>query len=325
VTHRSILSITFIAVVSACSDTAPQGEVERITVPRGASLSAVAETLSQRGVIGSPRLFKLYAKATGREGDIQAGTFELPKDASMRLVLRTLVSGTEALETLVLPEGLMLSELPSLVQQQLGIDPDSFLVASQDPELLQRLGIAAGTLEGYLYPSTYYVTVTATALDIVSQMVSEFEDRWRLEWNDRLEEIGMTRHEIVILASIIEGEVRYKPDGRFVSSVYHNRLARGMRLQADPTVIYALGRRRRLYQRDYRTPSPYNTYLINGLPPGPITQPSEASLEAALYPHNTNYLYFVARPDGKHVFSRTHREHLDATRDVRSQESDSRR
>ncbi len=323
--HRPILSITLLAVASACGDANPPGEVERITVPRGATLSAVAETLSQRGIIGSPRLFRLYAKATGREGDIQAGTFELPQDASMRLILRTLVSGTEALETLTLPEGLMLSELPSLVQRQLGIDPDSFLVAARDSKLLRQLGITAETLEGYLYPSTYYVTVTATARDLVSQMVAEFEDRWRPEWNARLEEIGMTRHEIVILASIIEGEVRYGPDGKFVSSVYHNRLARGMRLQADPTVIYALGRRRRLYQRDYRTPSPYNTYLINGLPPGPITQPSEASLEAALYPHNTNYLYFVARPDGKHVFSRTHREHLDATRDVRSQESDSRR
>ncbi len=323
--HRSILLATLLAVASACGDTDPQGEVERITVPRGASLSAVAETLSRRGIIGSPRRFKLYAKATGREGNIQAGTFELPKGASMRLVLRTLVSGTEALETLVLPEGLMLSELPSLVQQQLGLDPDSFLVASRDSELLRRLGITAETLEGYLYPSTYYVTVTATARDVVRQMVSEFDDRWRPEWNARLEELGMTRHEIVILASIIEGEVRHEPDRKFVSSVYHNRLARGMRLQADPTVIYALGRRRRLYQRDYRTPSPYNTYLINGLPPGPITQPSEASLEAALYPHNTNYLYFVARPDGKHVFSRTHREHLDATRDVRRQEADSQR
>jgi len=322
--YRSILSITLLAVAGACSDTVPHGEVERITVPRGATLSAVAETLSQRGLIGSPRLFKLYAKTTGREGDIQAGTFEVPKGASMRQVLRTLVSGTEALEALVLPEGLMLSELPSLIQQQLGINPDSFFAAARDSGLRRRLGISAETLEGYLYPSTYYVTVTASARDVVSQMVSEFEDRWRPEWNARLEEIGMTRHEIVILASIIEGEVRYEPDRRFVSSVYHNRLARRMRLQADPTVIYALGRRRRLYQRDYRTPSPYNTYLINGLPPGPITQPSEASIEAALYPHNTDYLYFVARPDGKHVFSRTHREHLDATRDVRRQEASQR-
>jgi UPF0755 protein len=156
-------------------------------------------------------------------------------------------------------------------------------------------------------------------------MVAEFEGRWRPEWDTRLVELGMTRHEAVILASIIEGEVRYGPDRKFVSSVYHNRLERGMRLQADPTVIYALGLRRRLFQRDYRTPSPYNTYLIDGLPPGPISQPSEASIEAALYPHDTDYLYFVARGDGKHIFSRTYDEHLAATRDVRSQITPERR
>jgi UPF0755 protein len=291
--------------------------MQRITIPRGATLGAVAESLHAHQLIRSPRLFKLYATATGRQRDIQAGTFELPANASMGEVLGTLVSGTEALEQLILPEGLMLRELPERIRDQIGIDPDSFLAAASDPELLSEVGAPAENLEGYLYPSTYYVTVSATARDVVRQMVAEFELRWRPEWDERLAELGMTRHQIVILASIIEGEVRYPPDAQFVSSVYHNRLARSMRLQADPTVIYALGRRRRLYQRDYQTESPYNTYLINGLPPGPINQPSAASIEAALFPADTDFLYFVARPDGKHIFSRTHREHLAATRDVR--------
>jgi UPF0755 protein len=121
----------------------------------------------------------------------------------------------------------------------------------------------------------------------------------------------------VTLASIIAGEVRYEPDRAYVSSVYHNRLERGMRLQADPTVVYALGRRRRLYERDYQTPSPYNTYLIDGLPPGPIGSPSRASIEAALYPARTRFLYFVARPDGQHVFSLTYAEHLRTIREIR--------
>jgi UPF0755 protein len=153
-------------------------------------------------------------------------------------------------------------------------------------------------------------------------MLSEFEAQWRPEWDARLDELGMSRHEVVILASIIEGEVRYDPDREYVSSVYHNRLERGMRLQADPTVIYALGTRRRLYEKDYQTRSPYNTYLIYGLPPGPINQPSAASLEAALFPARTDFLYFVARPDGKHVFSRTYREHLAAIREVRRREAE---
>jgi UPF0755 protein len=237
----------------------------------------------------------------------------------MGQVLETLVSGTEVLVRLIIPEGLMLSELAQRVQAQIGIDPQAFLTAARDSAMLELVGAPAEDLEGYLYPSTYYVATHATALDIVRQMVGEFESRWRSQWNRRLTELGMTRHEIVILASIIEGEVRYRPDGKFVSSVYHNRLSRRMRLQADPTVIYALGHRRRLYQRDYQIESPYNTYRIDGLPPGPISQPSQMSLEAALFPANTDFLYFVARPDGKHVFSRTHREHLVAVREVRQQ------
>jgi UPF0755 protein len=148
-------------------------------------------------------------------------------------------------------------------------------------------------------------------------MTQEFQARWRPEWNHRLYALGLTRQEAVTLASIIEGEVRFAPDRPYVSSVYHNRLQRGMRLQADPTVIYALGRRRRLYEKDYQTRSPHNTYLIDGLPPTPIGQPSSASIEAALYPERTGFLYLVARPDGKHVFSRTLREHLRAVAEVR--------
>lgn len=310
-----IVALTVLAI--ACGNPHEGGETERITIPRGATLSAVADTLHEHGVIRSPRLFRWYATAGGRQGDIQAGTFEFPLGASMGEVLETLVSGTEVLKSLAIPEGLMLSELAERVQQQIGIEEEAFLAAARDSVLLQRVGAPAENLEGYLYPSTYYVATHATALDVVRQMVEEFESRWHHEWNQRLVELGMTRHEIVILASIIEGEVRYRPDGKFVSSVYHNRLAHRMRLQADPTVIYALGRRRRLYQRDYQIDSPYNTYRIYGLPPGPINQPSEASLEAALFPANTDFLYFVARPDGKHIFSRTHREHLAAIREVR--------
>jgi UPF0755 protein len=148
-------------------------------------------------------------------------------------------------------------------------------------------------------------------------MVTEFEAHWRPEWTARLDSLRINRHQAVTLASIIEGEVRYAPDRPFVSSVYHNRLKRGMRLQADPTVIYALGRRRRLFEKDYLRRSPYNTYLIDGLPPGPIGQPAEASMYAALYPARSDFIFFVAQPDGKHIFSRTLREHVNAINAVR--------
>lgn len=310
-----------VTVVTSCSTSNEDNGTIRLTIPRGATLTAVAETLVAHDVIRSQKLFRLYATVSGRQRAIQAGTYEFPQTTSMRRVLTTLVSGGEVLERLVLPEGLMLGEVAEWVSQQVDIDPDSFLVACRDPELLARIGAPVETLEGYLYPSTYYVRVSASAREVVRHMVDEFEARWRAEWDVRAHELGMSRHEVVILASIIEGEVRYDPDRKYVSSVYHNRLARHMRLQADPTVIYALGRRRRLYQRDYQIRSPYNTYLIDGLPPGPICQPSEASLEAALFPANTDFLYFVAGPDGRHVFSRTYREHLAAIRQVRQQEA----
>ncbi len=313
------LAVAFVSLIG-CGRGNQTETTTRVTIPRGATLTAVSETLSARGIIHSPRLFRLYARVTGREREIQAGTYEFPTDLSASQALAVLVSGRETLEHLSIPEGMMLFEVAERVNQQIGIPADSFLAAAGDSSLIASLGAGAETLEGYLYPSTYYVRVGVTAREVVEQMVREFAARWRPEWNATLAELQLSRHQVVTLASIIEGEVQFLPDGKYVSSVYHNRLARGMRLQADPTVIYALGRRRRLYERDYQTPSPYNTYLIDGLPPGPIGQPSESSIEAALYPVRTNFLFFVARPDGKHVFSRSHREHLTAVAEVRQRE-----
>jgi len=275
------------------------------------------EILFAHELIESTELFKFYALMSGRHRALQAGTYDLPRGASNRELLARLMEGRPDYRWLLVPEGLMLSEVAAEVERQLGIDADEFLAAARDSALRAGLGVPAPTLEGYLYPSRYAVRVDAGAAAVVRQMTQGFLDRWRPEWDARLDTIGMTRHELVTLASIIEGEVSYPPDRGYVSSVYHNRLARGMRLQADPTVIYALGRRRRLFERDYQTRSPYNTYLIDGLPPGPIGEPSEASIEAALYPARTDFIYFVARADGQHVFSRTYAEHLRAIRDVR--------
>lgn len=308
-------SSLLVLVALACSRI-PESPV-RVTIPRGATLVAVADTLEARGVIRSPEIFRFYSRLTGRQRFIRAGTYDFPTQTSARRALRILLRGRLAERRVVLPEGLMLTEVAELVRQQLGVPADSFLAAARDSALLAAFGIAAPSAEGYLYPSTYLAPVAATARDIVRQQLNEFRARWRPSWDGRLDSLGMTRHQAVVLASIIEGEVRYGPDRPYVSSVYHNRLRRGMRLQADPTVIYALGRRRRLYEKDYLFASPYNTYLIDGLPPGPIGQPSAESIEAALYPVKTDFLYLVARPDGKHIFSRTLREHLRAAAQVR--------
>jgi UPF0755 protein len=306
-----------IALAAACGGSPSPGEPIRITVPRGASVAAVTDSLASRGVIDSPRWFRLYTKFLGYERSIKAGVYDFPRDASVPRVLHILVAGRDAQDRLVVPEGLMLSEIAELVEAQLGISPEAFNRAAHDSALIERVGAREPTLEGYLYPETYYVRVGVTAIDLVRQMVAEFEAHWRPEWNHRLDTLGMSRDEIVTLASIIEGEAQDPVDLRYVASVYHNRLARGMRLEADPTVIYALGRRRRLFNRDYQIRSPFNTYLIDGLPPHPITQPAAATIEAALYPRPSDFLFFVAGFGGRHIFSRTYREHLRAIQRVR--------
>lgn len=313
------LTLALGAVALAACSSAPQSpERVRVTIPPGLTVAAAAESLAAREVVASAALFRFYARLTGRQRTIQAGTYDLPRGAAYRHVLTAITTGRAvAFERLVVPEGLMLDEVAQAVEAQLGIPAESVLAAARDGARAARLGVPAASLDGYLYPSTYHVATNAGARDVVRQMVEEFERRWQPAWTARAESLGLTRHEVVILASIIEGEVRDTLEAPYVASVYHNRLRRGMRLQADPTVIYALGRRRRLFERDYLTPSPYNTYLIDGLPPGPIGQPSATSLRAALYPARTDFLFLVAGPDGRHIFSRTLDEHRRAVREVR--------
>jgi UPF0755 protein len=290
----------------------------RVTIPRGASVAAVAESLVADGAITSPGWFRFYARVRGKVHAIRAGSFDIPRGTSAWHALSVVTSGTEALTRLVVQEGLMLRELAQTVADQAGLPVDSVLAAAHDTVLAAEVGSAVPSLEGYLYPSTYFVASHATARQVVRQMLTEFTNHWLPNWDARAKDLKLTRHQVVTLASIIEAEVRYAPDRLFVSSVYHNRLNRHMRLQADPTVIYALGKRRRLWEKDYLTPSRYNTYLIDGLPPGPIGEPSSVSIEAALYPAATGFLYFVARGDGKHVFSTTMQEHEAAIRRIRA-------
>src|SRR2546421_1615501 len=194
------------------------------------------------------------------------------------------------------------------------------MAAVRDTAFERELGIRHNPkgVEGYLYPTTYIVPQGIRARELVHLMTQEFISRWQPEWDARVSELAMTRHQIVTLASIVEAEVRYRPDRPYVSAVYTNRLKRGMALQADPTIIYAYGRRlHRIWERQLQIRSPYNTYLYPGLPPGPINQPSDSSLIAALYPAPIGYLYFVAQPDGKHIFSASYADHLAAIKRVR--------
>jgi len=256
----------------------------------------------------------------GLPSNLKSGVYTFDKDESWSSVVSTLKSGRGLEVRFTVTEGMMGFEVAERARSWLRVPRDSFTVAMRDTSLERELGIARSPagVEGYMYPTTYVVPMRMRARDLVKLMTHEFIARWQPEWDVRLNELHMTRHEIVTLASIIEAEVRYRPDRPYVSAVYHNRLKRGMALQADPTIIYAHGRRmRRVWEKQLQIRSPYNTYLNPGLPPGPITQPSDSSIIAALYPAPTGYLFFVAQPDGKHIFSATYNDHLAAIRRVR--------
>ncbi len=315
------LSLAVPLLLAACrgSNTA----TERVTLPPGTSFSVLTDSLSAHGVIGDRRWFTLLARVRGVDRSVQAGIYEFAPGSSANEVLDILAQGRAAAQRFTVPEGLTLDEVAALAQERLGIPADSVVVAARDSALARDLlGFPARSLEGFLRPETYTLPIGIDGRELVRVMAAGFAREWKPEWTTRLDTIGMSRLELVTFASIVEGEARADDERETIAGVYHNRLRIGMALQADPTVQYAIflatGKRKpRLFTKDYQFRSPYNTYLNRGLPPGPVNSPSRRSLEASLYPAKVPYLYFVAGPDGRHLFSRTYDEHLRAIARVR--------
>jgi len=315
---HSAFGVLLVAALAACGSTdTPQVQV---TIPPRCTLDAAVDSLVAKRVIAHPGLFRLYARLRGLGGSLKSGVYLLREDDDWSDVVAALARGRGVEARFVVHEGLRLVEVAEAARAQLGIRRDALLAAAEDSAILAGLGVPEGTetAEGYLFPTTYLLPMRIKARDLVRVMTRQFIEQWSPEWQARLDTLKLSRHEIVTLASIIEAEIRYDPDRPYVSAVYHNRLRRGMRLEADPTVSYSYGRRlRRVWEKNLAVRSPYNTYLHAGLPPGPISQPGRASLEAALYPAAAPFLYFVAQPDGKHIFSATYSEHLAAIRRVK--------
>jgi UPF0755 protein len=226
--------------------------------------------------------------------------------------------GTGLVRTLTVPEGFALAAIEPLIARTLNVPPESVAAAVRDTAILRRLDVPTPTLEGYLFPDTYQFPDGATARDAVAAMVAQFEDRWDSAWDAQLAKLPMTRHAAVTLASIIEKEARLAEERPIISAVYHNRLRINMPLQADPTVQYARGTHAsRVTYKDLEIKSAYNTYQRPGLPPGPIASPGAPSIEAAIFPADVPYRYFVAHPDGHHEFRVTFEEHKAARDKVR--------
>ena len=291
----------------------------RVTVPPGASMRLAADSLEAAGVVGSAKLFSAYAKVTGRDRSIKAGTYILDRGASWNAIVNALVAGKGIVLTVTIPEGWDLKTIIPTVSRVMKVPTAALDSAVRDTGLIRQLKVPIPSLEGYLFPETYLLPESSGALPIVRRLVAEFERRWKPEWNNQLEKLGMSRHQVVTLASIIEKEARVGSERPTISAVYHNRLKIGMMLQADPTVLYALGRHEnRVLYRHLEVESPYNTYRNVGLPPGPIASPGSASIEAALFPADVPFLYFVAHPDGHHEFTSTVREHNEMVRRMRA-------
>jgi len=303
--------LTMALAVAGCSKPRNAEPIE-VVVPQGATLATVADTLSARNVIRHATLFGLYARARGMARHIEAGHYRLSPGASWSDLLKALTEGRVVTEPLTIPEGFRLSQMAPRISEITGVAPDSVLSVLTAPGEDSALDVPGPGLEGYLFPDTYLFARGVSVETVARTMVARYRAFWTPARVARRDSLGMTERDVVTLASIIQAEARHPEEMPIISAVYHNRLRRHVLLQADPTVIYALGspRERLLFASiDSVADSPYNTYTHAGLPPGPIGAPGEAALDAALHPADVDYLYFVARPDGSHVFTRTLKEH----------------
>ena len=305
-------------VVAACAGE-PHGAPVRVIIPRGASFGQAADSLSHDGVIGSAKLFTLYGRVVGGDRNIKPGTYLLKHGTPWNSIIDALNGGHGLVNTVTIPEGWTISQITPALAKTLKVPAESVTAAVRDTALLARLDVPSPTLEGYLFPDTYAFPIGTTARQAVREMVYSFERRWKPSWDSAALAMKINRNDLVTMASIVEKEARLPEERPVIAAVYYNRLRKGMLLQADPTVQYALGHHvGRVLYKDLAIKSPYNTYVNKGLPPGPIASPGVASLAAAANPANVQYLYFVASADGHHEFRTTLEQHETAVRQVRA-------
>jgi peptidoglycan lytic transglycosylase G len=284
--------------------------------PIGTPTSQIFRTLAREGVVSYPLLAEVYFRIYRGGTPLQAGEYHFERPTPIDSVIDRISRGDVVRYTVVVPEGLTAEETIELFWKQ-GLGTEASLRRALSlTYLLPGLAQGAPDLEGFLFPDTYTVTRSNTARQIVERMVSEFRRRFTAEMRQQARDLERTPREAVTIASIVEKESSLPREGPLIASVYWNRLKHGMRLQADPTVIYALKRDGKwtgmVHRSDYAYESPYNTYLVEGLPPGPICNPGWNALKSALSPAQTDYLYFVANESGGHTFSKTFEEHLQA-------------
>jgi UPF0755 protein len=316
--RAALLALAAAATVAAGCRGGGTGEA-RVVVPRGASMRVAAESLARAGVVQNAAAFRIYASLRGRDRSIRAGTYLFRRSASWGDVLADLQGGKALESSITIPEGWALSQIVPQLARVLHAPVDSVQAAVRDTALLHALNVPTATLEGYLFPDTYIFPEGTTPRQAVRVMVARFQKVWQPEWNQQLQKQAMSRNDMMSLAAIVEKEARRPEERPVIAAVYLNRLKSGMRLQADPTVQYALGQHvARVLYKHLAIDSPYNTYRYAGLPPGPIASPGRPAMIAALYPANVPYRFFVAYPDGHHEFTTSFAQHSAAVKTARS-------
>lgn len=297
------------------------GTEKSVVVPAGSTTKDIADILYIQGLIKNKMLFRAVIEYKGLDGRLKAGEYVLNTAMTSSEIVDYLVSGKQVTHSFTVPEGFTVEQIAELLESKHLVDKDAFLKAAQRQDLIKEFLMLDETtspeqpLEGYLFPDTYRVPRTTTEEHIVELMVSRFKEVMNQELRKRAEDIGLSVHQVVTLASIVEKEAMVDFERPLIAGVYQNRLKKGMKLDADPTVLYALKRTSGLLTlKDLEVYSPYNTYKRVGLPPGPIANPGLSSLKAALYPADGDFLYFVSKNDGTHSFNATFDAH---SRDVR--------
>ena len=291
---------------------------DSISIPEGASTYQVAHLLKKRDLIPNEKIFVNAVRLKFDTRAIEAGNFQLFNVRHIGDLVEQILRPRIKAVTITIPEGLTREQVARFINAKYLIDITNFLALSENEGFIRSLDLEVQSLEGYLFPDTYRIRNGSTEEEIIALMVRHVKQALDEEISRQGLAIGLSPHEILTMASIIEGEARYDSERVIISAVYHNRLRRGIHLQADPTVQYAIpDSPRRLLYRDYEYPSAYNTYLHKGLPPGPVNNPGRASILAAVSPADVDFLYFVANGQGQHVFSYTLDEHKQVVRDLR--------
>ncbi len=286
-----------------------------VTIPPSASAREVGVILSRAGLVRSPALFGLYARIRGLDSQIKAGQYRLSKGLSTPVILSELISGRLAVQVFTIPEGFTTEQIADLLAWKELVERDVFLWAVAGGDFsypfLKDLPAGQRRFEGYLFPDTYEVRRGVSEEELIRLMLERFEKEIaHLDYISLAHRSGLSLHQAVTVASMVEREAQVDEERPLIAGVIFNRLKNSMPLQIDATVQYALGaQKQKIYTKDLRVKSPYNTYLIKGLPPGPIAMPGRASLLAAVSPARIDYLYYVARPDGTHAFAKTLAEH----------------